>query len=314
LGTQPTSNAAALSASAAGRKRAQAVRSYGALASVCLFWGTTYLTIRMALESFPPLALVAIRFSIAGLILLVAALLKGARMPRGRELWGGALTGVLLLGGSNTFLVISETWIPSGLAALFITISPFWLVGVEALMPGGDRLHRPTILGMLVGLGGTALLVLRDSPGQGLGSGALALHGFLILQLANACWAVGSIHYRRQPARAHPIVNGAVQMLAAGLVLTVAALVIPEHPITPTFRGVFGLVYLIVFGSIVGYSSYIYALSHLRVAVVSIYPYANTVVAVFLGWLFYREPFGLREIAAMLIIFAGVALVKRASR
>jgi drug/metabolite transporter (DMT)-like permease len=291
------------------------MRSYGALASVCLFWGTTYLTIRMALESFPPLTLVAIRFAVAGAILLVAAILKGAHLPRGRELWGGALTGVLLLGGSNTCLVISETWIPSGLAALFITISPFWLVGMEALMPGGDRLHRPTptILGMLVGLGGAALLVLNSSPGEGLGAGLLALHGFLILQLANACWAVGSIYYRRQPALAHPIVNGAVQMLAAGLVLALAALVIPQHPVTPTFRGIAALVYLIIFGSIVGYSSYIYALSHLRVSVVSIYPYINPAVAVFLGWWFYREPFGVREAMAMLIIFAGVWLVKRAS-
>ena len=302
------------SLSAAHRVRAQAVRSYGALAAVCLFWGTTYLTIRMALESFPPLALVAIRFSIAGAILLVAALLKGARLPKGRELWIGGLTGVLLLGGSNTWLVIAETWIPSGMAALFITISPFWLVGTEALMPGGDRLHRPTILGMLVGLGGTALLVLRDSSGQGFGSGPLLLRGFLVLQLANACWAAGSIYYRRQPASAHPIVMSAIQMLAAGLVLALVALVIPEHPITPTVRGVAGLVYLMIFGSIVGYSSYIYALSHLRVAVVSIYPYVNTVVAVFLGWWFYREPFGLRETAAMLIIFTGVALVKRASK
>lgn len=290
------------------------MRSYGALASVCFFWGTTYITIRMALESFPPLALVAIRFTVAGAVLLVAAVLKGAHMPKGRELWGGALIGVLLLGGSNTFLVISETWIPSGLAALFITISPFWMVGMEALMPGGDRLHRPTIIGMLVGLGGSALLVLHSSPGEGLGAGPLALRGFLILQLANACWAVGSIYYRRQPAKAHPIVNGAVQMLGAGLVLTVAALVVPEHAITPTFRGVGALVYLMIFGSIVGYSSYIYALSHLRVSVVSIYPYINPVVAVFLGWWFYREPFGPREAVAMLIIFAGVWLVKRASK
>jgi drug/metabolite transporter (DMT)-like permease len=290
------------------------VRSYGALASVCLFWGTTYLTIRMALESFPPLTLVAIRFTAAGAIMLVAAILSGAHIPKGRELWGGALTGVLLLGGSNTCLVFSETWIPSGMAALFITLSPFWLVGIAALIPGGDRLHRPTILGMTIGLGGTALLVLHPSPSEGLGAGGLLLDGLLILQLANACWAFGSIYYRRQPARAHPIVNGGIQMLAAGLVLAVAALLVPHHPVTPTLRGLGGLVYLIVFGSIVGYSSYIYALSHLRVAVVSIYPYINTVVAVFLGWWFYREPFGLRELAAMLIIFTGVAVVKRASR
>jgi drug/metabolite transporter (DMT)-like permease len=310
LGSRSISSAAPAAAAAVGG-RAPAVWSYGALIAVCLFWGTTYLTIRMALESFPPITLVAIRFSVAGAILLVAALLSGACLPKGRELWIGALTGVVLLGGSNTFLVVAETWIPSGLAALFITISPFWMVGIEALMPGGDRLRRATIIGMLIGLGGTALLVLRSSPREGLGAGPLMMYGFLILQLGNACWSAGSVYYRRQPARAHPIVSGSIQMLAAGLVLALAALVIPQHPVTLTFRGVAGLVYLIIFGSIVGYSSYIYALSHLRVAVVSIYPYVNTVVAVFLGWWFYREPFGLRETVAMLVIFAGVAVVKR---
>ena len=304
----------AASVSEPGRARAEATRSYGALASVCLFWGTTYITIRMALESFPPLKLVAIRFTLAGAVLLAAAALKGARLPKGRELWSGALTGVLLLGGSNTCLVFSETWIPSGLAALFITISPFWMVGTEALMPGGDRLRRSAILGMLVGLAGTALLVERSSAGEGFGSGPMLARGFVILQLGNACWALGSIYYRRQPARAHPIVNGAIQMLSAGLALGLAALIVPERAIAPTARGVGGLVYLILFGSLVGYSSYIYALTHLRVALVSIYPYVNTVVAVFLGWWFYREPLGFREIAAMVIIFAGVALVKRAGK
>jgi drug/metabolite transporter (DMT)-like permease len=311
LESQSSSGSVTAPARAAAGGRGQSLRSYAALAAVCLFWGTTYLTIRMALESFPPLTLVAIRFTVAGVILLAVAVLSGARLPKGRDLWTVALTGVVLLGGSNTFLVFSETWIPSGMAALFITISPFWLVGTEALMPGGDRLRRTTIVGMLIGLVGTALLIARSPSGEGLGSGPLLLRGFLVLQLANACWSFGSIYYRRHPSKAHPIVNGGIQMLAAGLVLAVAALAFPEHPVTPTFRGVFGLVYLVLFGSLVGYSSYIYALSHLRVAVVSIYPYVNTVVAVFLGWWFYREPLGVREIMAMLIIFAGVAVVKR---
>ncbi|MGD0201125.1 MAG: EamA family transporter, partial [Bryobacteraceae bacterium] len=120
-------------------------------------------------------------------------------------------------------------------------------------------------------------------------------------------------YYRRQQTRAHPIVTGAVQQLAAGLVFIPLALLIPQQPMHPTFRGVTAICYLIVFGSIVGYSAYIYALSHLSVAVVSIYSYVNPVVAVFLGWLFYREPFGLREATAMVIILVGVAIVKRYS-
>ena len=286
-------------------------RAYAALISVCFFWGTTYPAIRMALESFPPFSLVAIRFILSGALLLVAARLAGARLPRGREFWTTSLTGVLLLGGANTALCYSETIIPSGLAALIISVSPFWLVGIEALLPGGVGLHRSTVVGMLVGLAGAALLVSSDLGGQNVGS--TVVRGFLLLQLGNACWAFGSIYHRRQPTRVHPIVSGAVQQLAAGIAVGIPALLVRQHPIAPTFRGISALLYLVVFGSIVGYSSYIYALSHLPVAVVSIYPYVNPVVAVLLGWMIFGEHFGAREAIAMLIIFAGVAIVKRYS-
>jgi drug/metabolite transporter (DMT)-like permease len=281
-----------------------------ALAAVCFFWGTTYVAIRMALESFPPFALVAIRFLISGSVMLAGARLMGVHLPKGRELWTTAATGVLLLGGANTTLVMAETLIPSGLAALIIVICPFWLVGIEAVMPGGEPLHRPAIFGMLVGLAGAALLVSSDLHQT---AGAAVLEGFLLLQLSNACWAFGSACHRRQPMRAHPIVSGAIQQLAAGIAVAPLALLFPSHPIVFSFRGVAALLYLVVFGSIVGYSAYIYALSHLPVAVLSIYPYVNPVVAVILGWLFYREAFGIREAVAMVIIFAGVALVKRYS-
>jgi drug/metabolite transporter (DMT)-like permease len=301
------------SAAKAGAAAPHTARAYAALSAVCFFWGTTYLAIRMGLESFPPLTLVAIRFTVSGSLLLAVAVLSGVKLPPRRELGTSALTGILLLGGSNTCLVFSETWIPSGLAALIIALSPFWLVGTEALLPGGARLHRPTIAGMLVGLAGVALLLLPDLRGQGFGTGALLVRGFVVLQFANAFWSFGSIYYRRQPATAHPIVSGAIQQLAAGLAIAVPALLVPQRAVVLSWRGVGGVAYLVVFGSIVGYSAYIYALSHLPVAVVSIYPYVNTVVAVLLGWWFYREPFGLNEAAAMAVIFAGVALVKRST-
>lgn len=265
----------------------------------------------MALESFPPLVLVSTRFLISGTALLVAARIAGAHLPSGRELWTTTWTGVVLLGGANTALVVAETWIPSGLAALIIAISPFWLVGIEAAMPGGEPLHRPAILGMLVGLAGACLLISADLQRQSVGPAVL--QGFLLLQFGNACWAFGSICHRRQPSRAHPIVSGAIQQLAAGLAVGLLALAFPARPVTLSFRGVSALVYLIVFGSIVGYSAYIYALTHLPVSIVSIYPYVNPVVAVILGWLFYREAFGVREMLAMLVIFAGVTIVKRYS-
>ena len=283
--------------------------AYAALASVCFFWGTTYLAIRMALESFPPLLLVAARFVTSGALMLAVVRWRGARLPRGRELAIACLAGVLILGAGNGALVFAELRIPSGLAGLFITISPFWMVGLEALLPGGDRLHLPTIFGMLVGLAGAALLVAPDVFGQS--PGASVLHGFLILQGGMASWSFGSILQRRQNVSAHPIVVGAVHQLAAGLAFTPLALVAQESTIQWSIRGVSAILYLVVFGSILGYSSYIYALDRLPVAMVSIHPYINSVVAVALGWLFYREPFGRREAFAMAVIFTGVALVRK---
>jgi drug/metabolite transporter (DMT)-like permease len=284
--------------------------AYFALACVCVFWGTTYLGIRMALESFPPLTLVSLRYLASGTIMLIGAKITGAHLPRGKELRETALFGVIALGIGNGCLAFAEQWIPSGLAALFVTTSPFWLVGVEALSPGGERLHLPTIAGMLVGLGGVATLVAPAAMNLSLHSSTLG--AFLLLQIGCAGWSIGSILQRRQPSRAHPFVSGAVQQLATGLLYAVPAL-IRHEPVHWNGRGVLAIIYLMTFGSVVGYSAYLYALDRLPVAVISIYNYINPLVAVFLGWLFYREGFGMREGIAMLIIFAGVWIVKHNS-
>lgn len=219
-----------------------------------------------------------------------------------------ALSGILILSVGNGCLTFAELRIASGLAGLITTLSPFWLVGIEAMMPGGEGLHAPTIFGMAVGFGGVALLL---SGGLGTaGFGHAALVGFLLLQIGMVSWTFGSIYQRRREAGAHPIVVGAVQQVAAGLAALPLALFASSYRIAWSARGVAALFYLVIFGSIVGYSAYAYALDRLPVAVVSIYSYVNSIVAVGLGWLFYREPFGAREAAAMLVIFAGVALVK----
>jgi drug/metabolite transporter (DMT)-like permease len=216
---------------------------------------------------------------------------------------------VLTLGIGNTALVYAETLIPSGLAGLIVTISPFWMVGVEALLPGGERLHLPTIGGMIVGLAGAALLLI---PGGNLGRiESHLLTGMLVLQIGMAGWSFGSIIQRRKSGRAHPVIAGGVQQLAAGVTVAPFAIGLHEHPLIWSTRGVLALAYLVTFGSIVGYSAYVYAMDKLPVAVVSVYPYVNVVVALALGWLFYREPFGAREAAAMATIFLGVAIVKR---
>src|SRR5262249_32094391 len=152
---------------------------------------------------------------------LGGAVAARAHIPAGRELLLTAVFGVILIGFGNGCLAYAELIIPSGLAALFITTSPFWMVGVEALVPGGDRLHLPTIAGMLVGLSGTLLLVAPSALQQGFGGPVWK--GFLMLQMGCCGWAIGSILQRRHSAKAHPVVSGAVQQLATGLVFLVPA-------------------------------------------------------------------------------------------
>jgi drug/metabolite transporter (DMT)-like permease len=284
-------------------------KAYAALVAVCFFWGTTYLTIRMSLETFPPLIVVGARFFLAGAITLVGARIAGAHLPRGRELWLSIVNGMLILGVGNCALVYAELWIPSGLAALIISISPFWMVGIDRFILGGTRLGRMTAIGMLVGFAGAALLIGPDAVDAKTGASTLA--GFLVLQAGSISWTTGSLLQRRQPTRAHPIVSGGVQQLAVGIVVLAIAAVVPQHPIHWSARGVGALSYLVIFGSLVGYSAYLYALEHLPVPIVSLYSYVNPVVAVILGWLVYREPFTFGDTIAMAIIFVGVAIVKR---
>lgn len=267
----------------------------------------------MSLETFPPLLLVSVRYILSGGIMTGFALARGMHVPRRRELAVVCFSGFLTLGIGNGALVFSETMIPSGIAGLIVTISPFWMVGFEALMPGGERLHGPTIAGMTLGMVGAALLFTPD-PGASNAIDHRLLLGFFVLQLGMAGWSFGSIYQRANPGKAHPVIAGGVQQLAAGLILAPFALLVPEHPIHWSARGVMALCYLVFFGSLVGYSAYVYALDRLPVAIVSVYPYVNAVVAVTLGWLFYREPFGAKEAVAMIVIFASVWAVKRYSK
>ena len=287
-------------------------QAYLALAAVCFFWGTTYLGIRIAIESIEPAVLMCLRYAISGIILLTVAYFSKAHLPTGREFWYTALFGVIIIGGGTGCLVFAEQWVPSGLAAVFITLSPFWMIGIDALIPGGERLHGPTIVAMLVGLAGTTLLVAPEIIHEGFG-GPL-VRGFILLQLGCAAWCLGSILQRRHQTTAHPVITGAVQQLATGIAFAVPALFARPHPSAWSGRSIGAVAYLVVFGSIIGYSAYIIALERLPVSVVSIYNYVNPVIAVFLGWLFFREHIGLQEFIAMLIIFFGVALVKRYSR
>lgn len=276
---------------------------------MCIFWGTTYLGIRVGLEGLPPLFLIAIRYVISGSILLIAAALSGIKIPTNRELWLTAGCGIICIGIGNGFLAMAETYIPSGLAALFYTTAPFWMVGLDALLPAGRKPLAATVIGLAVGLGGVVYLIYPAAAGEGFHGKTIM--GFILLQISAVGWVLGALLQKRVHSKSAPFVSGAVQQLAAGLAMFIPAIWLEHLPSHIGMRPVLAIAYLVMFGSIVGYSAFIYAMANLPVAIVSIYTFVNPVVAVFLGWLFFREPFGVRGAIAMLIIFVGIGLVRR---
>jgi drug/metabolite transporter (DMT)-like permease len=276
---------------------------------VCLLWGTTYLGIRVALEGLPPLVLIAGRYCISGALILMGAKLGGLAIPRGRELWLTATCGVICIGIGNSFLALAETYIPSGLAALFYTTAPFWMIGTDALLPHGKRPLAATLAGLLVGLSGVVYLIYPAATGEGFHGKTII--GCLLMQTSVAAWVLGSLLQKRVHSKAMPFVVGGVQQLATGLTLFLPAALTEQIPRHIGVRPLCAVLYLVVFGSLLGYSAFIYSMQHLPVAMVSIYTFVNPIVAVFLGWLIFREPFGRRGLLAMLIIFAGIGLVRR---
>ena len=285
--------------------------AWWSLAAVCFFWGTTYLGIRIALEGFSPMLLVATRFLLSGTIILAFALWRKWPLPTGVALWGPVGNGLLTLGFGNYFLTLAETYIPSGLAALFVTVGPFWMVGIDAVISGGEKVRPKVFLGMLAGFAGAVFLVAPEALHSGFGGNTVK--GFVILQASCAAWCLGSILQKRRGAQTNPILVGAIQQFAVGIVAAVFCLIDSQSTFHPSPRVLAAVLYLALFGSILAYSAYLYSLQHLPVAIASVYTYVNPVVAVSLGWLFFREEFGLRELSAMLVIFLGVWLVKKLS-
>lgn len=285
------------------------IKAYFAWAAVSIFWGTTYLAIRIGVEVLPPALFAGIRFLIAGLILIPILLLKGYSLPSKKDLIPISITGILLLTVANGTVVWSEQWVSSSLAALIIASIPFFMVGMEALMPNGEKLSLKKGLGILVGFCGIFLLLWPDIKGA---INSAYLKGIMGLVIAIIAWAAGSIYSKHRDIKTAPFMSAAFQMLIAGGVLTLIGMVKGElSQFTFDPKGIAALVYLMIFGSLIGYSAYIYALAKLPTATVSTYAYINPVIAVILGWLVLDERLDWIVALATVIILLGVLLVKK---
>lgn len=284
--------------------------AYAAWVAVCLIWGTTYLGIRISLESMPPALMGGLRWTAAGALLTAVLAIRGEKLPPPSR-WGSiALLGFLLLGLGNGGVVFAEQWIPSGLAAVLLGTSPFWMSAVEACLPGGERLRFPVVVGLLIGFGGIVVLVWPELTLGGSGSG-LFLAGVIALQIASLGWALGSSYSRRYTRNDNVLGTTAYQMLAGGLIMVAAGTLRGEwSELFFTTRTAAALLYLSTLGAIGGFVAYTYALRHLPVSFVSLYAYVNPVIAVALGVFFLDEPFTARMAVAAVLVFAGVAVVR----
>jgi drug/metabolite transporter (DMT)-like permease len=270
------------------------------LLAVYVVWGSTYLAIRVALEGFPPFLMASLRFLLAGGVLYLVLRLRGTPAPRGRQWGSAALVGGLLLLGGNGGVVIAEQWVASGLAALGVATVALW----SAIFAGfwGQWPRRLEWVGLAVGFAGVALLSLqgnlRASP-----AGAVAL------LVATTSWALGSMWSRHLDLPAG-LMAPAAQMLAGGSLLLLASVAVGERvPHAVATRPLLALAYLVVLGSWVGFSAYLYLLRRVRPAVATSYAYVNPVIAMGLGVAFAGERITLSEWVAMPVILGGVALV-----
>ena len=278
--------------------------------AVCLLWGTTYLGIRIALETIPPALVGGLRFTAAGILLVALLASRGEPVIRPSQ-WGGlAVTGILTICVGNGGVIWAEQWVPSGVAAVTVATIPFWMIALEALAHDGDPLTTRLVFGLGVGFAGILLLVWPDVATGGT-TGHYFLAGILALQVACVGWALGSSVSRRHARSENVMSAAALQMLFGGVVMLVVATARGEwKELAFTPRTIAAELYLTVFGSIVGYSAYTYALRHLPTATVSLYAYANPVIAIVLGAIVAGEPFGPRVVVASTMVLIGSALVQ----
>lgn len=284
--------------------------AYFAWIAVCIIWGTTYLGIRITLESMPPALMSSMRWLIASAMLIVYLRAKSEPLPPPSR-WGGiALMGFLLLFVGNGGVAFAEQWVPSGLAAVLVATAPFWMAGVEALAGSGESLQRKTLLGLSIGFAGIVVLVWPELSMQTSDSRHFLL-GVLLLQTASFGWSLGSAYSRRFSRQDHVLGTTALQMLAGGVFLGILGLVRGELAhIAFNTRTSIALIYLATVGAIGGFVAYTYALRHLPVSFVSLYAYINPIIAVALGVLLLGEPFNLRIAAAAALVLIGVAVVR----
>jgi drug/metabolite transporter (DMT)-like permease len=285
---------------------------WAAMVSIYIFWGSTYLAIRFAVATIPPFYMASARFLMAGGILFLFRRLAGDPLPTWKEWRSAGIIGLFLLLGGNGGIVWAEQRVPSSLAALLVGTVPLWMVIIDALKPGGKWPKWQVMIGVVIGFGGITLLFW---PGQAVGGSQVDLTGALVLLVASIFWAIGSLYSRKAILPSSPLQGTSMEMLVGGIGLLVAGTLSGEASQlslqTISAKSLFGVGYLVVFGSLVGFAAYTWVLRVAPTSLVSTYAYVNPLVAIILGYLFANETLGIRTLIAAAIILGSVVFSTR---
>ncbi|MDP2885583.1 MAG: EamA family transporter [Ignavibacteria bacterium] len=280
-----------------------------AFASVYIVWGSTYLAIRIAIETIPPLLMAGFRFIIAGSMMYAWGRLRSKERLTRIHWKSAAIVGLMLLLVGNGGLSWSEQLIPSGIAALIVAVSPLWFILIE-WMQGGSRPTAGVFIGLALGTLGIAILV---DPADLVGGGEVSALGASVLLVSSVCWAFGSFYARRAKLPSSPALANGMEMLIGGVGLIFVGMIAGEmkdlHLANVTTKSLVAVAYLVVFGSIIGFSSYIWLFRSTTPTRASTYAYVNPVVAVFIGWLVGGEQLPTRVVLAAILIIAAVAAI-----
>jgi len=281
-----------------------------AFATIYIIWGSTYLGIRVAIESMPGFLMAGVRFLFAGLLLFAFLRFRGAPWPTARQWRANAVIGTFLLLGGNGLVVWAEQTVPTGVTALLIGVQPLFFVLTEWAWPGGSRPTLITTASLLLGFAGVAWLA---APWESSAHGGLHLPGVIAVLGACVFWAIGSIYSRHAKHGADPFLASSLQMLCGGASLLIAALLhgdLTQLDVAHiTLRSWTAFAYLVAFGSLVAFSTFVWLIKHSTPARVSTYAYVNPVVAVFLGWWILDEPVTTRTIIASAVIVTAVVII-----
>ena len=275
--------------------------------AVCIIWGSTYLAIRIGVSDFPPELFAGIRFLIAGSLVMLFAYFKGYKFPENvTDVKRQAIVGLFLLMGGNGIVVWAEQWVYSGVTSLLMAIIPLFNAILELFLPNGPRIGWKGWLGLILGFSGVALLVLAGSEAK-----IVDVSGGMLLLLAAFLWSLGSVYSKTFKSSGSTVANIGIQMFAGGIGLTIVGLLLGEAgKIHLTGKGIGALAYLVLGGSILGYSSYIYILQKWPASKAGTYAYVNPIVGVFLGAVILNEPVSPYVFISAIIILGGILLVQ----